>query len=125
MLTLWRIKDVFVHPLDDYDFVIHLKPSIHPRYYQNVQFDPHAWSKGEDGDTAVSHVGELTAPKVEFDPVKMLFDDLKVSTEYGFQACTTDLADFRILPSEPMQTLRCFFLILMAARLSPERSTHM
>ncbi|KAG8924064.1 hypothetical protein FRC00_005527 [Tulasnella sp. 408] len=71
------VKDVFAHPLDDYDFVIHLKPPIHPRYYQNIQFDPLAWSKGEDGDTSVSHVGELTAPKVEFDPAKMLFDDLK------------------------------------------------
>ncbi|KIO17773.1 hypothetical protein M407DRAFT_32545, partial [Tulasnella calospora MUT 4182] len=70
-------KDVFVHPLDDYDFVVHLKPSIHPRYCQNLQFDPHAWSKGEDDDTSAFQVGELAAPKVEFDPAKMLFDDLK------------------------------------------------
>ncbi|KIO17747.1 hypothetical protein M407DRAFT_246656, partial [Tulasnella calospora MUT 4182] len=44
---------------------------------QNLQFDPHAWSKGEDDDTSAFQVGELAAPKVEFDPAKMLFDDLK------------------------------------------------
>ncbi|KAG8928678.1 hypothetical protein FRC01_005567 [Tulasnella sp. 417] len=71
------VKDLFLHPLDDYDFVIHLKPSINPRYYQNVQFDPHSWSKGEDGDTSMSHIGELTGPKVDLDPTKMLFNDLK------------------------------------------------
>ncbi|KAG9015051.1 hypothetical protein FRB90_005017 [Tulasnella sp. 427] len=71
------IKDLFIHPLDDYDFLIHLKPSAHSSYYQSVQFDMNAWSNGEDGEVSMAQLSELAAPRVEFDPVRMLVDDLR------------------------------------------------
>jgi U3 small nucleolar RNA-associated protein 22 len=70
-----------VHPLSDYDFLIHLEPSVLPRYTYNISPDESYWSKG------VSHVNITlngtndTGVMFGFDPAKEFLDDLQVSND--------------------------------------------
>ena len=69
---------MFVHPEDDYDFVVKLRPAVLPRYFQNVIADTAVWVN----DTSLS--GEaLTRPG--FDPAEKYLDDLAVRE--GFLSC--------------------------------------
>jgi hypothetical protein len=67
-------QGMFVHPEDDYDFVVKLRPAVLPRYFQNVIADTTVWIN----DTSRS--GEaLTRPG--FDPAEKYLDDLAVCEE--------------------------------------------
>lgn len=70
-----------------------MKPSINNCYYQNLQFDPNAWSAGEDGEA--SRVKEVIAGvKVDFDPVRMFLEDLKVLLNFwGYTLRSDTLSD--------------------------------
>jgi U3 small nucleolar RNA-associated protein 22 len=67
---------LFHHPLDGYDFVVHLEPSVLPRYAQSVLPDETVWTG------ALKHVNVQATSNpsvlVGFDPAKELLDDLQV-----------------------------------------------
>jgi U3 small nucleolar RNA-associated protein 22 len=75
---------MFLHPTDDYDFVIQLNPKVLPRYLHNVNLDikhlheqkKYANNKQQDKKNVVVLPG--------FDPARSLFDDLKVCYVLSF-----------------------------------------
>jgi len=70
------VKGLFIHPTEDYDFVIQLEPSILPRYFQNVAVDPVAWSqRGRYAN--VQPQKDNLALRPGFDPAQFLFNDIK------------------------------------------------
>ena len=71
---------MFNHPLDDYDFVIHLDPAVLPRYYQNLLADDTIWaSKIKYRNVVPKHDDQiLSQPKIGFDPAQLFFRDLQV-----------------------------------------------
>ncbi|KAH9061207.1 Nrap protein [Lactarius vividus] len=67
-----NVHGMFVHPEDDYDFVVKLRPTVLPRYFQNVTADKAVWTNsGSDA----SENGEA-AVRPGFDPVEKYLDDL-------------------------------------------------
>jgi hypothetical protein len=68
---------MFVHPEDDYDFVVKLRPAALPRYFQNVTADTAVWTNSRND---ASQNGEpLVRPG--FDPAEKYLDDLTVRKE--------------------------------------------
>jgi U3 small nucleolar RNA-associated protein 22 len=65
---------MFIHPEEDYDFVVKLQPAVLPRYFQNVAANPSIWAK-HACDPSVD--GEATL-RPGFDPVEAYLDDLTV-----------------------------------------------
>ncbi|KAG9088526.1 hypothetical protein FS749_002095 [Ceratobasidium sp. UAMH 11750] len=67
-------KTLFVHPLSDYDFVIHLDPKVLPRYGENIAADPKFWtaSRGYANDR-----GDEIEPLVGLDPAVEYLADLQ------------------------------------------------
>ncbi|KAF7977526.1 hypothetical protein HWV62_3290 [Athelia sp. TMB] len=71
----FNVKALFMHPTQDYDFVIKLDPAVLPRYFQNVAAAPEMWS--QKGKYSNLHVQKGDAKQlVGFDPAQFLFDDL-------------------------------------------------
>ncbi|TFK21369.1 pre-rRNA processing protein Utp22 [Coprinopsis marcescibilis] len=71
---LFQVRAMFVHPVDDYDFVVNLDPSLLPRYVQNVNPDQKLLAR--HGKFAnMSNLPTSTIPG--FDPGRLLFDDLQ------------------------------------------------
>ncbi|TFK47385.1 Nrap protein [Heliocybe sulcata] len=69
------VKSLFVHPTDDYDFLINLDKSMLPRYYQNVGADPKVWDRSATYANLQPAENEPFRPG--FDPAQLLFDDLQ------------------------------------------------
>ncbi|KAI0051574.1 Nrap protein [Auriscalpium vulgare] len=68
------VKALFVHPEDDYDFVVRLDPSVLPRYAQNVVADSSVWSKkGKYANLS----DEEVALRPGFDPAQLFLEDVK------------------------------------------------
>ncbi|KAG8990399.1 hypothetical protein FRB94_013424 [Tulasnella sp. JGI-2019a] len=71
---------LFKHPLDDYDFVVHLNPSFLLRYSQNTHYDPtklpSAASRYKNLETLHPSAYGPT-PRVDFDPATLFYQDLK------------------------------------------------
>jgi U3 small nucleolar RNA-associated protein 22 len=66
------VLGMFVHPEDDYDFVVKLRPAALPRYFQNVTADTAVWTNSRND---ASQNGEpLVRPG--FDPAEKYLDDL-------------------------------------------------
>ena len=65
---------MFIHPEEDYDFVVKLQPAVLSRYFQNVTANPSIWDKHAYGPFAD---GE-EPPRPGFDPVEAYLDDLTV-----------------------------------------------
>lgn len=70
-------QGLFIHPTDDYDLIIQLKPAVLPRYFQNVCVNSVAWS--QNGRYTNQLRQDELALRPGFDPVEHLFHDLKVS----------------------------------------------
>jgi hypothetical protein len=68
---------MFVHPEDDYDFVVKLRPAVLPRYFQNVTADTTVWTNSRND---ISHNGEAPV-RPGFDPAERYLNDLTVSKE--------------------------------------------
>jgi hypothetical protein len=74
-----RMQSLFVHPTDDYDFVVQLEPAALPRYFQNIVADPAVWGrKGKYANAALESSEEAVTVRPGFDPAQMFVDDLKV-----------------------------------------------
>ena len=75
--NLSLLQVMFLHPTDDYDFLVHLDPTVLPRYFHNISPDANLLSKrgkyanklGNENDKVVL---------AGFDPARLLFDDLQV-----------------------------------------------
>jgi len=66
-------KVLFLHPVSEYDFVIHFDPTRLNRYYQNVNSGGDFWKHvGSSDQRNATHT-----IRVDFDPVALFFDDLK------------------------------------------------
>lgn len=68
---------MFVHPEDDYDFVVKLRPAVLPRYFQNVTADTAVWINSRND---ASRDGEAPV-RPGFDPAEKYLDDLTVRKE--------------------------------------------
>ncbi|KAG8881364.1 hypothetical protein FRB97_009629 [Tulasnella sp. 331] len=74
------VTALFQHPLDDYDFVIHLNPSLLPRHSQATHYDhtkrlSEASAYKNPDALHASTYGQ--APRIDFDPAALLYQDLK------------------------------------------------
>ncbi|KAJ6612257.1 Nrap protein [Mycena sp. CBHHK59/15] len=67
------VKSMFIHPTDDYDFLVRMDPAVLPRYAQNIDSSLSSGGKyanlPRDDSTAILRPG--------FDPARMLYDDLQ------------------------------------------------
>ncbi|EKM77700.1 hypothetical protein AGABI1DRAFT_61282 [Agaricus bisporus var. burnettii JB137-S8] len=71
-----NIQALFVHPTDDYDVVVHLNPSVLPRYMHNIVANPDMLTKrGKYANKILDGQGVSVRPG--FDPATMLFNDLQ------------------------------------------------
>jgi U3 small nucleolar RNA-associated protein 22 len=66
------VQSLFLHPTNDYDVVLDLNQDALPRFTQNVSYD-------ENLIPAASRDSPFVASRVDFDPVQLLCEDLKVS----------------------------------------------
>ena len=67
---------MFLHPTEDYDFLVQLDPKVLPRYFHNINPDNNLLLKR--GKYA-NKLNEKDVPVFPgFDPARLLFDDLKV-----------------------------------------------
>lgn len=66
---------MFVHPEEDYDFVVKLRPAVLPRYFLNVTASPSIWA---DKNAYSSPVDRDWPLRPGFDPVEAYLDDLTV-----------------------------------------------
>jgi len=71
------VKTLFLHPTDDYDFVIKLDRTVIPRYFQNVAADPLILA--HKGKRALLPSSERSDEVIRpgFDPVQLLFQDIQ------------------------------------------------
>ncbi|KXN85109.1 U3 small nucleolar RNA-associated protein 22 [Leucoagaricus sp. SymC.cos] len=70
------VKALFVHPTEDYDFIVQLDPSLLPRYMHNVAVNPDKLSKrGKYANKMLDGQDPVVRPGL--DPARMLFDDLQ------------------------------------------------
>jgi U3 small nucleolar RNA-associated protein 22 len=69
---------MFVHPEEDYDFVVKLQPAVLPRYFQKIRANPAIWADKHAYDPSAD--GEVTL-RPGFDPVEAYLDDLTVCNE--------------------------------------------
>ncbi|KAF7330353.1 Mannose-6-phosphate isomerase [Mycena venus] len=67
------VKSIFIHPTDDYDFLVRLDPAALPRYAQNVD------SSLATGGRYANLPREDSSPVLRpgFDPARLLYDDLQ------------------------------------------------
>jgi len=73
------IKTMLLHPTNDYDFLIHLNPSVAPRYIENLHADPSLWKSATKYANVMMDTASVygTVPRVQFDPVGLLFEDIR------------------------------------------------
>jgi len=83
-----------VHPTTDYDFIIHLHPSVITRYTQNLFVNPSVWGAGKKyanigpGPSA-SVYGDTI--RLDFDPVDLFIAELQVRMDAFSCSFTTHL----------------------------------
>jgi len=68
---------MFIHPEEDYDFVVKLQPAVLPRYFQNTTANPSILADKHTYDPSADE--EPLRPG--FDPVEAYLDDLTVCKE--------------------------------------------
>ncbi|TDL20253.1 Nrap protein [Rickenella mellea] len=75
----YDVKTLFIHPTEDYDFLIRLVPTAVHRYYQNVNVDPSVWAGNRKYANlpAETELDTNKTVRVNFDPAKMYFEDLQ------------------------------------------------
>ncbi|KAJ7178760.1 Nrap protein [Mycena crocata] len=67
------VKSMFIHPTDDYDFLVRMDPAVLPRYAQNI--DSSLAANGRYAN--LPREDSLTVSRPGFDPARLLFDDLQ------------------------------------------------
>ena len=70
---------MFTHPVEDYDFVVHLDPTVLPRYVHNVHADPALLGGGKYANKNLEAMDKEDVEVMPgFDPARAFFDDLQV-----------------------------------------------
>ena len=74
------LQTMLLHPTNDYDFLIHLDPSVIPRYTENLHADPSVWKRATKyANVRVDSTSVYGAdPRIQFDPVQLFFQDIQV-----------------------------------------------
>ncbi|KAJ7454829.1 Nrap protein [Mycena latifolia] len=67
------VKSIFIHPTDDYDFLVRMDPAVLPRYAQNIDSSLAVGGRY----TNLPRGDSTTIPRPGFDPARLLFDDLQ------------------------------------------------
>jgi len=68
---------MFIHPTNDYDFLLQMDPSMLPRYLHNVNVDTNLLTKrGKYANKTQEQDAATVLPG--FDPAKFFFNDLQV-----------------------------------------------
>lgn len=74
------MQKLFSHPTEHYDVLVSIDAAKAPRYMQNLAFDESIWRQNVRYANAVVTQEESQLPLLPgFDPVQLLYDDLKVS----------------------------------------------
>lgn len=81
---------MFVHPEDDYDFVVKLQPAVLPRYFQNVFGTPPIWAD-KHANSQPDDRGWPLPPG--FDPAEAYLDDLTVGKGRHLVVPTTNVTE--------------------------------
>ncbi|KZV76888.1 Nrap protein [Peniophora sp. CONT] len=72
------VQSLFVHPTDDYDFVLQLEPSALPRHFEAVAPEPAAWGKrGKYANTAIELTNGSSELRPGWDPARAFVSDLR------------------------------------------------
>ncbi|PVF96960.1 Nrap protein [Serendipita vermifera] len=72
-----NMASLFMHPLSDYDFLIHLDPSVLPRYIYNIFPEESVWSKEVSQVNIKLNGNSDSGVMFGFDPAKEFLDDLQ------------------------------------------------
>ncbi|KAJ6460366.1 Nrap protein [Mycena vitilis] len=67
------VKSIFIHPTDDYDFLVRMDPVVLPRYAQNI--DSSLATGGRYAN--LPREDSPTVARPGFDPARLLYDDLQ------------------------------------------------
>jgi U3 small nucleolar RNA-associated protein 22 len=73
------IQSLFIHPVDDYDAVVQLEPSVLPRYFQNIAADPGVWARKGKHANLEQQNDDAPVCRPGFDPAQMFMDDLQAT----------------------------------------------
>lgn len=68
---------MFIHPTQDYDFVVNLNPTVLPRYAQNISPNEALLSKGKFANAQAKNEEQQELVLPGFDPAKLLFTDIQ------------------------------------------------
>jgi U3 small nucleolar RNA-associated protein 22 len=68
---------MFIHPEEDYDFVVKLQPAMLPRFFQNITANPLIWTDRNAYSLSTDGEGPF---RPGFDPVEAYLNDLTVRT---------------------------------------------
>ncbi|KDQ55434.1 hypothetical protein JAAARDRAFT_692207 [Jaapia argillacea MUCL 33604] len=72
------VRELFIHPSDDYDVIVQLDQGALPQYFQNITADPEAWARtSKYANIPNSNSGESVEAQPGFDPGQLFHDDLK------------------------------------------------
>ena len=69
---------MFLHPTDDYDFLVQLNPKVLPRYFHNINPDNSLLLKRGIYANKFHEKDNMAVVLPGFDPARLLFDDLQV-----------------------------------------------
>jgi U3 small nucleolar RNA-associated protein 22 len=64
---------MMLHPTNDYDFVIHLNPTLVPRYSENIHAHPSHWGGGKK----YANLTDLDQNSVYGDVIRLAFDPVR------------------------------------------------
>ena len=81
-LTRFLAKSIFFHPLDDYDFIIHLNPKVLPKYSLNVDAKEDIWAQSTKYKNITEESVYGTEIRVDFDPASLFVVDLQVGSQH-------------------------------------------
>ena len=80
---------MFIHPTQDYNILLHLDPSILPRYLHNVNVDQDLLTRrGKYANKTLQDDAVKVLPG--FDPAQLFVDDLQVRPLRGIFLISTD-----------------------------------
>lgn len=84
---------MFIHPEEDYDFVVKLQPTELSRYFQSIAADPLTWTDKDAYSLSTDGEGPF---RPGFDPVEVYLYDLTVRTWHPVVVVLAHLVEKRV-----------------------------
>lgn len=72
----FSFKSLFVHPTEDYDFLLHLNTDAVTRYWEGIHPSPSVWTSGYV-NLDLHDVNKQNSVRVEFNPAEAFYRDLQ------------------------------------------------